>query len=254
MDDAENTAKIAKDSGDRLREYIVGENSRKILTGKNLVSAKDIKDNGGIFLLDLDGPTLPEFSKMLAIWLLADISNTISNGDTTKKSLLVMDELSFYYNEIVNALYATARSKKMQIVSATQSFTDLDRLDPTYTNSLLSNSQQYLFMKLGTKDDIERACNEISTSVSTEITHRINGIDYDLTGSSKAIHKFNVHPEVFNSLTDLEAIYVRKNHGGKTVYNKVKWDYFTEDLITKETDIQPQQFQNRLLRKRGIYD
>lgn len=223
----EDEVKAAKDSRSRLNKFVKGDARRFYLDEGDLPvkSIKDIRAENAVVIFDLDGLSYKDFSKELGTLITADLRNTIPNDpDISKNKLLVFDELSVFFSDILPDIYSQAMGFGYQSVAGTQSLADLDAVDPTLTERMIENSQQFGFLLQNSASDAQRCSEIVGTRLTAELTNKVSGVNYDGTGSVKVVNEFRLHPNDIKNLKSCEMYCYTKNHKKPDLF-KIKWKY-----------------------------
>ncbi len=223
LKDAEKNADIAADSKERFKQYLETETVRDILVGKKLKSFKEVLNEKGVLFLDLHGPSYSDLTRDLATFACCDIAEALNQDmNPDYRKVIIMDELSFTFNERLSALYATARSTGAQIISATQSLADLNDVSETLCEKLIENSNAYAIFRQNSALDSEACAKILGTESKAKITQKSDGNRYDPSGTTQITREFKVHPDWIKELPKLQMFYSNKDTG-KLV--RVKWNY-----------------------------
>ena len=216
-------ADIASDSKSRIRNLISGD-ADAILNTRDGYSVRDARNDNAVILFDLDGLKYDEFSRALGMLITSDIRDTIADEyDVERKKLIIMDELSIFFSNLVPTIYSQASGFGYQTVAGSQSFSDMDKVSSSLAEVMIENSHQFGFFLQHSSSDAERAAKIIGTKKAPEITKRINGASYDPAGSLKIVEEFRVHPNVIKKLQQREMILYNKTNTPDL--SKVKWDF-----------------------------
>lgn len=224
--EAEDVANTAKDSRSRLIKFVKGDASTLFLDkGLSTKSIKEIRDEKAVVLFDLDGLSYKAFSRELGTLITADLRNVIpKDPDISEHKLIVFDELSVFFSDILPDIYSQASGFKYITAVGTQSFSDLDAVDPTLTERMIENSRQFCFMLQNSASDSQRCADIIGTRLAAEVTNKLDGTVYDPSGSVKVVHEYRVHPNDIRSLKSRESFVYSKDYAKQDLI-KVKWDF-----------------------------
>ena len=222
--DNDDIAKIAAPSRARFMKYLKGSGKR-ILKGINTISVEDVKNEGAVFLMDLDGLMYKDFSFSLGTMVVSDLRTMISREtDFNTKKLIVFDELSVFFSPLLPDIYSQAVGFGYQSIAGSQSFSDMDKISPDLAERMIENSHMFGFLLQNSASDAERAAAIMGTRKSTETTVRKEGGLYGNMGSEKVIEKYKVHPNVIKELNPLEMVFYDKTQKSKVPY-KIIWPY-----------------------------
>ncbi len=203
-------AQIASQARARFLRYIKG-NGSSIFIGSDAVSVEDVKNEGAVFMMDLDGLMYKDYSYALGTMFVSDLRTMISNEtDFKRKKLIVFDELSVFFSPLLPDIYSQASGFGYQSIAGSQSFADMDKISPDLAERIIENSHMFGFLLQNSAEDAERASRIIGTKKASEITRRKAGASYDDVGSSKVIDKYKVHPNVIKELEPLKMVYYDK--------------------------------------------
>ena len=217
-------ANTASQSRARFLRYMKGAGER-IFLGKDPISVQDVKDEGAVFLMDLDGLMYKDFSFALGTMVVSDLRTMISREtDFEQKKLIVFDELSVFFSSLLPDIYSQASGFGYQSIAGSQSFADMDNISPDLAERIIENSHMFGFLLQNSAQDAERAAAIIGTRKTTESTRRKEGVLFDDMGSDKVVEKYKVHPNVFKELNPLEMVFYDKTQLEKKP-TKIKWSF-----------------------------
>ena len=221
-------ADVAWSSAPRFLKFLRG-NSGSIFKGKDPVSVMDAKKEGAVFMLDLDGLMYKDFSHALGAMAISDLRTMISlEDDVESRKLIVLDELSVFFSELLPDIYSQASGFGYQPVAGSQSFSDMDRISPDLAERMIENTQIFGFLLQNSAKDCERCSQIMGTRKSSEVTRRLEGSSFEGTGSSKVIQKFKVHPDKIRALPPLHMFVYDKSRPEDP--QLIKWDFLDLDL------------------------
>ena len=220
----EDIAQTALQSRARFLRYMKGSGKR-IFKGHKPISVQDVKDRGGVFLMDLDGLMYEDFSFALGTMVVSDLRTMISREtDFDSHKLIVFDELSVFFSPLLPNIYSQASGFGYQSIAGSQSFADMDRVSPDLAERMIENSHQFGFLLQNSSKDAERAAAIMGTKKTVETTQRKEGTRYDSMGSGKVVEEYKVHPNVIKELNLLEMVYYDKSQKEKEPCI-IKWPF-----------------------------
>lgn len=188
---------------------------------------KDILDNSKILLVSLTGTTKEQVVGKL---ILQDIENSLQLRQTTinkgniPTNFLFFDEFGSYIYEGFTRMLSQARSGRIGILISTQSFGDLTKISPEFTQSVLDNCSSKFILRqdsIGTKE-IAEMLGEVLQPKGTE------SWSPDTVGKGlREDYDFIVRPEAIKGLKTGEGIASLPRTDGIGIY-KVKFNYHNE--------------------------
>ncbi len=223
----EEIASIASASRARFLRYLKGAGERIFIddNGEKIISVTDVRQKGGVFLMDLDGLMYKDFSYALGTMVVSDLRTMISNErDVESRKLIVFDELSVFFSELLPDIYSQAAGFGYQTIAGSQSFSDMDRISPDLAERIIENSHLFGFLLQNSDSDANRAAAICGTKLDVETTWRSDGASLDSVGSNKIIDRYKVHPNTLKELEPLEMIFYDKTAKNKIV-KYIRWDF-----------------------------
>ena len=221
-------ADVAWSSAPRFLKYLRG-NGGMILKGKDPVSMMDSKKEGAVFMLDLDGLMYKDFSHALGTMAVSDMRTMISLEENVEtRKLIVFDELSVFFSELLPDIYSQASGFGYQPVAGSQSLSDMDRISPDLAERMIENTQIFGFLLQNSAKDCERCSQIMGTRKASEVTRRLDGASFEGTGSSKVIQKFKVHPDKIRALPPLHMFLYDKARPEEP--QLIKWDFLDLEI------------------------
>ncbi len=241
-DDIKEHEEIARQSKARLQRAF--RNRQKTFeTGKKISITQARKENAIIFF-DMNGASAKNTTRALGAMAMGELQHVFSTEpqDTQDdRKLIIMDEISYYINDMTLPIFNLSRSAGYQCFMATQSFSDLQSkwLDSNFLNQMIANANQIGIMRQNTPDDADLAAKIADTTDVIELTKRVNGIDYDSAGSMKAIEKYIARPTLIKNLRTGEMVYITKSDDEGNKYHEAStsllhWSY--KDLTVPEPE------------------
>lgn len=236
---ARTCAKIAADSRGRIAEILSGRGKNIFSNGKNTVKLSTVRSERGVIMFDLDGLDAPDLSFQVATMALGALAHLISNEpkDTIReKKLIVLDELSIFFCKYIPRIYGLASGYGYKTVSGSQSFSDIEKLDPSLKKETVENSQQFAFLLQNEPSDADYAASIIGTKPDIEKTKRINGLDYSEAGTEKIVRSYKVHPDKFKELKTCEGYFLQKLPSTRVIHFNLDYvDCSEQQSKTKKT-------------------
>jgi len=194
---------------------------------KPTLNIKNILDNSKILLVSLTGTTK---EVVIGKLVLQDIENSLQLRQTTinkenmPNNYIFFDEFGSYIFQGFTRILSQARSAKIGILVSTQSFGDLTKISPEFTQSILDNCSSKFILRqdsIGTKEIAEMLGEALQPkgmeSWSPDTIARRLTEDYD----------FIVRPEAIKDLMTGEGIASLPRTDGIGIY-KVKFNFHQE--------------------------
>lgn len=208
-------AEAAAEGRIKLLRLLHGDGSEVFGSG---ICAMDARLDKAIFFVDLDSFNYDAFTRLVGALAIHDICNMIaSETEPEQPKRIICDEISCYATEKLLGIYSRARSFGFQVIAATQSIADLEKISPEYASVLLENSGQYLVLQLNDAADAERMAKIIGTFEDIETTHKTEGSALEGSGTKKVVHAFKVPPDTIKELRPLTAVYYNKSRPDEVV-------------------------------------
>lgn len=171
---------------------------------RNTFNIKKAREEKAIVLVMLNGLEYSDFARGVGKLVLNDIKNTL--GDITKikgnhdKFLCVYDEMSVYFCDMIVDIVNKARSLGGTNILATQTISDIDKIDENVRRSVIGNMHGFVLLKQADDKSAESLSKAIGTKYGTELTSKMDSFGKTGDGTSKIIDQFKVHP---NDLKEL---------------------------------------------------
>ena len=233
---------IARKSKARLQRIF--RNRKTTFALKNKISITKARAENAIIYFDMNGGSAKNTTKALGAMACGELQHVFSTEPEKtqdERKLILMDEISYYINEMTLPMFNLSRSAGYQCYMATQSFSDLSSswLDSNFQNQMLASANQIGIMRQNTPDDAELAAKIADVADVIELTKRVHGIDYDSTGSQKAVEQFIARPTLIKNLKSGEMVYISKEDREGNIYHEAStcllhWDYKDLDIPVLE--------------------
>lgn len=171
---------------------------------RNTFNIKKAREEKAIVLVMLNGLEYSDFARGVGKLVLNDIKNTL--GDITKikgyhdSFLCVYDEMSVYFCDMIVDIVNKARSLGGTNILATQTISDIDKIDENVRRSVIGNMHGFVLLKQADDKSAEALAKAVGTKYSTEITSKMDSFGKTGDGTSKIVDEFKVHP---NDLKEL---------------------------------------------------
>ncbi len=232
-EDVQEHEEIARKSKARLQRIF--RNREKVFETGKKISITQARSENSIIYFDMNGASAKNTTKALGAMAMGELQHVFSNEpkDTQdERKLVIMDEISFYINDMTLPMFNLSRSAGYQCFMATQSFSDLcsSWLDNNLLNQMIANANQIGIMRQNTPDDADLAAKIADTVDVIELTKRAEGIDYDEKGSMKVVEQFIARPTLIKNLRMGEMVYISKEDDEGNIYHEaqtcmIHWDY-----------------------------
>lgn len=212
---AEEFAEIASGSYSRLKELCSVESV--IQSGKEAISIRDELRKGNVVFFDLDSFSYTKYTRQIGALIIADIRNCVATLRIETRCKVCLDELGSFCDKGVSVLYTQARAKNYQIIASIQDTTNLDSIQPGFSDVLLSNANIFALGRLVGKDASNIAENYLGTYSSVDTTRKSEGAGLDVgeAGSKRSVNKFRITPERLHNLPDKHVVYINKTEDNK---------------------------------------
>ena len=113
---------------------------------------------------------------------------------------VIIDEAgSLYFKELIN-LQNKGRSSGIQLVLATQTMADFERIDPILLKQIINLTGCFFTFSQTNNDDAESIAKTIGTYKTTKTTDVTDDGDKTEKGSIREVREYYVHPEVIKNL------------------------------------------------------
>ncbi|WP_026510567.1 hypothetical protein [Butyrivibrio sp. LC3010] len=200
---------------------------------KKKITITDAFKTDAVIYFDLNGSSAADSVKMLGgACIMAELQHCmVAFSDSDKRKTVIFDEASYYINaDLTKVFFNTSASMGYQFIISTQGPSDLYSDTDTLKHQLNNNMGQLACLRVSDPEDVDMINGIIGTTIGTENTHRALSIDYDMTGSLKAVDQMHVSHNLIKNLEPLHMIYYQKKKSvdGEARPVMVVWD--TDDL------------------------
>lgn len=226
--DLESTAKEAFGSRARFLNILLGE-GKEVVGDSKAICASDVQRENAILFLDMDSFSYTDFTQDIGAFFINDMRHIVARSTDEEKKRIIMDEISTYATKDMDTLFSQSRSFNYQMIVATQSISDLEKVDPTFAETVLENCNQYGILRLNTPKDAEHMSNVIGTKMAVETTRKSTGmhLHYTADGSKKVVNEYKIPPDKIKELKKLELLFYNKDE--PDVVKKIKLKYGWEN-------------------------
>ena len=193
--------------------YDAGEEVFSGSSDDGTISIKDAIKENAIIYFDLNGVSAKAATSLIGACITAEIQHVaMEYKDPEMEKTVILDEASFYISEMFVSCFALARSAGYKFIVSTQGPSDLrgPQDDDRILSQLINNANQYGILRINSPKDAEEAGNLIGTVMQSENTRRADGIEYEGTGSIKAVPVMAANPNTIKNLRKREMIYYEK--------------------------------------------
>lgn len=182
--------------------------------GKDSISLRDAIQENAVIYFDLNGVSSKAATSLIGACITAEIQHAAMEfNDPAIEKTIICDEASFYISEMFVSCFALARSAGYKFIISTQGPSDLcgPQNNDKILSQLINNSNQFGVLRINSPKDAEDAAEVIGTVMESENTRRVDGIDYEGTGSLKAVPVLAANPTTIKYLRKREMIYLEKS-------------------------------------------
>lgn len=206
-----------------LRNSIHGRWLRKDPTGKNDINFRDIVENGDVVVFTLDSGNYAAGAPLIGNLIVQDLKTLASelrNSGNKKRSVIFIDEFSGLGGENIQGLVARVRDAKMQVIIATQSLGDLEKISSSFANEVLGAIGSFIIHRPNIYDEAEVFAGLTGKTkkqiFSANVEHKtsIFGLGKSAgkgSGIVKTEDVYNVEPTEFLNLEIGNMIYINKS-------------------------------------------
>ncbi|MBT4789936.1 MAG: type IV secretion system DNA-binding domain-containing protein [Halobacteriovoraceae bacterium] len=209
-----------------------------ILKGKDAQGFSDLRNSGKCIYIGLPVQGYAETAIAIGKLILGDVNHSVYNTYKTitsknKDSLnplgLYVDELSSFVTDEFIHILNKSRGAKLEVTSAFQTTSDVNKVDPEMCQQILENSLNWFIMKQRMQKSAEDICNSIGTIESTKDTVRVEDGQNMNVGSQRAVEELIVHPNIIKNLNQGQCVLLRQQPTQIDLMNVKYIDKYTID-------------------------
>jgi len=183
-------------------------------------------DDAPIILFSLNFLGAPDASFMAARMIISDIkivAERLNTAGSHNPVFCICDEAGRYFNRAATEALALLRSYNFHLVVATQSLADIDLVDPTLAESIMTNTNTLICLKINSATEADRLAKRFGTHTIAEHTMRVSQGQHTGESSMRYNEGYIVHPNDLKELTPFTAYVLRELAQPKrTIQKKVK--------------------------------
>ncbi len=211
------TAAIGKLERVKLHDPGVIELTREMIA---TIDLNQIVRERAVALFSLNSLKYRDFSEMIGRLVVNDLKTLIARrygkSEGRDYMYIVLDEYSVFASEASVDILAMARGAGCCTIIATQSLSDLDRIDRNLAGRITDTTNTYVIQKTNNPENAERLASLAGTFQSYAKTYQTDGLWLPTEtgrGSCRETREFRVHPDSIKELDRGEAFLVRKASG-----------------------------------------
>lgn len=210
---------------------LVGSNYGRLFneaSGRQMIDLFTSLQSGDapIILFSLNFLSAPDASFMAARMIISDIkiaAERLNAADFHEPVFFICDEAGRYLNRAAAEALALLRSYNFHLVVATQSLADIDRVDSTLSESIMTNTNTLICLKINSASEADRLAKRFGTHTVAEHTMRVSQGQHTGESSMRYNESYIVHPNDLKDLTPHTAYVLRELAQPKrTIQKKVK--------------------------------
>jgi conjugal transfer pilus assembly protein TraD len=199
-----------------LSESAAGDRLTSAPDGAPTIDIAESIRAGEVCLFSLDSLRYPELAAQVAGLVIQDLktvaSELLSAGGC--RALVAIDEFSALDGDQLLGLLARAREAEIGVLLSTQELADLAKVDPTFADQVIANTNVKLIHRQEVPETAERLAGTIGTYTEWEHTYAehdplaelITGSISTVTGTRRIVEKFKLHPNTFKNLETGQAV------------------------------------------------
>jgi conjugal transfer pilus assembly protein TraD len=199
-----------------LSESAAGDRLTSAPDGASTIDIADSIRAGDLCLFSLDSLRYPELAAQVAGLVIQDLKTVASEllAAGGCRALVAIDEFSALDGDQLLGLLARAREAEIGVLLSTQELADLAKVDPTFADQVIANTNVKLIHRQEVPETAERLAGTIGTYTEWEHTYAehdplaelITGSFSTVTGTRRIVEKFKLHPNTFKNLETGQAV------------------------------------------------
>jgi conjugal transfer pilus assembly protein TraD len=199
-----------------LSESAAGDRLTSAPDGAPTIDIGDSIRAGEVCLFSLDSLRYPELAAQVAGLVIQDLKTVASELLSTGgcRALVAIDEFSALDGDQLLGLLARAREAEIGVLLSTQELADLAKVDPTFADQVIANTNVKLIHRQEVPESAERLAGTIGTYTEWEHTYAehdpvaemFTGSISTITGTRRIVEKYKVHPNTFKNLQTGQAV------------------------------------------------
>jgi hypothetical protein len=179
-----------------------------------------------IILFSLNFLGAPDASFMAARMIISDIkivAERLNAAGFQEPVFCICDEAGRYFNRAAAEALALLRSYNFHLLVATQSLADIDRVDPTLAESIMTNTNTLICLKINSATEADRLAKRFGTHTVAEHTMRVSQGQHTGESSMRYNESYIVHPNDLKGLVPHTAYVLRElAQPRRTIQKRVK--------------------------------
>jgi hypothetical protein len=183
-------------------------------------------EDAPIILFSLNFLGAPDASFMAARMIISDIkivAERLNTAGFQKPVFCICDEAGRYFNRAAAEALALLRSYNFHLVVATQSLADIDLVDPTLAESIMTNTNTLICLKINSAMEADRLAKRFGTHTVAEHTIRVSQGQHTGESSMRYNESYIVHPNDLKGMIPHTAYVLRELAQPKrTIQKKVQ--------------------------------
>lgn len=200
-------------------DNIVDSDFEELLCSKDGKSFHELRNEQKCLYIGLPKMGYAETASAIGKLFMGDINYSVfktyqQNSSSLSEKLgplaIYVDELSAIITDEYIELLNKCRGAKVEITSAFQSTSDIEKVNPHLCQQIMENSANWFVMNQSMSDAAEMLSASIGTLASSKQTVRVeNGQKQDL-GSQRDVEERIAHPNIIKELSTGQAVFFRK--------------------------------------------
>ncbi len=200
-------------------ENIIDSDFNESLKGIDSYSFSRLRSQGKCVYIGLSVLGYAETARSIGKLFLGDINYSIYNSYRNitaktkahlKPQALYIDELSAVVTDEFVEILNKCRGAKLEITSAFQTSSDLNKINPDLCQQVFENSLNWYVMKQRMDDASSLISYAIGTNESTKKTVRVEDDQEQTTGSQRIVEELLVHPNIIKNLGVGQCVLIRQ--------------------------------------------
>lgn len=214
-----------------LLDSELGHLFREREDGLDLIKLSDDKE---ALFISFDGLIYDKFLKIISRFVILDLNFLVSYRNREQKKdeplLAIYDEFSAYANEKIVDTVNKSRSAGFHCIVATQTLSDLNKVEPNLAGQIIGNTNTYAFGQTNDPEGVEYMANTLGTYKDIDATivterqaGRLKRVDLQAEkGTIRQVQKYKIAPDEIRDLRQGMFVIHRKaakeNHEPTIVY------------------------------------
>lgn len=244
-------------------ENIVDSDFKDLIASPDGMSFKELRDSGKCIYIGLSVLGYAETARSIGKLLLGDLNYSVFdvyryiNFDIKEDQAplaLFIDELSAVITDEFIDLINKCRGAKVEITTAIQSVSDVNKVNPDLFQQLFENSLNWFILKQRMSDGAMQLSNAIGTITSTKETVRIEGGHEQAIGSQREVEELIVHPNIIKNLNVGQCILLRQQPTRIDLLNLKYFDPAKLDQHVSQLEFSKAENKIMICNKGGLFE